>query len=128
VIGANAAYGALALPLALLVWIYLMTRVIMLIAAWTKEAGLDARAAENPEPEQETAEPETVGRQAVGRETVEPAAEPLVLGPPGKRYKVIPVPQRKADTVAVAAGAVLGATVTTLAVQAARAVRSVRHR
>ena len=38
VIGNNAAYGPLALPLALLVWIYLMTRVIMLIAAWTKEA------------------------------------------------------------------------------------------
>jgi membrane protein len=44
VIGSNAAYGALALPLALLVWIYLMTRAIMLIAAWTKEATLDAQA------------------------------------------------------------------------------------
>jgi membrane protein len=43
VVGSNQAYGTLALPLALLVWIYLMTRVIMLIAAWTKEATLDHR-------------------------------------------------------------------------------------
>ncbi|WP_350278621.1 YihY/virulence factor BrkB family protein [Kribbella sp. HUAS MG21] len=110
VIGSNAAYGALALPLALLVWIYLMTRVIMLIAAWTKEATLDVRAAE-----EESAEPAAV------------EAEPLLPGPPGKRYKVVPVPQRKADTAAVAAGAVLGVTATTLALQAVRAVRSVRR-
>ncbi|WUJ75153.1 YihY/virulence factor BrkB family protein [Kribbella soli] len=108
VIGANAAYGALALPLALLVWIYLMTRVIMLVAAWTKEATVV--------PEVESAPEEAVE---------EP--EPLLLGPPGKRYKVVPIPERKADTVAVAAGAVLGATLTTLAVQAVRAVRSVRR-
>jgi membrane protein len=117
VIGANAAYGALALPLALLVWIYLITRVIMLIAAWTKEATLDARAAE----EQSEAESESESE-------ADPESEPLLLGPPGKRYKVVPVPARKADTVAVAAGAVVGVTVTTLAVQAARAVRSVRRR
>ncbi|HZX01633.1 YihY/virulence factor BrkB family protein [Kribbella sp.] len=103
VIGANAAYGALALPLALLVWIYLMTRVIMLIAAWTKEATLDRQARTEPE---------------------EPAAEP---DPPATRYKVVPIPERKADTVAVAAGAVLGVTLTTLAVQAVRAVRAVRR-
>lgn len=109
VIGANAAYGALALPLALLVWIYLVTRVIMLIAAWTKEATLDREPAETPE--QPATEP-----------------EPLLLGPPGKRFKIVPIPERKADTVAVAAGAVLGATVTTLAVQAVRAVRAVRRR
>ena len=107
VIGSNAAYGALALPLALLVWIYLLTRVIMLVAAWTKEASLDREIPETP---QEPAE-----------------AEPLLLGPPGKRYKVVPVPERKADTVAVAAGAVLGVTLTTIAVQALRAVRSVRR-
>ena len=107
VIGANAAYGALALPLALLVWIYLITRVIMLVAAWTKEAALDRQPAPSAEPE---AEP-----------------EPLLLGPPGKRYKVVPIPERKADTVAVAAGAVLGATLTTLAVQGVRAVRAVRR-
>lgn len=111
VIGTNAAYGALALPLALLVWIYLMTRVIMLIAAWTKEATLDVRDA--PEPGDES----------------EPRAEtePLLLGPPGKRYQVVPIPQKKADTVAVAAGAVLGAAATTLAVQAVRALRAVRR-
>ncbi|MEU4196101.1 YihY/virulence factor BrkB family protein [Kribbella sp. NPDC026611] len=117
VIGTNAAYGTLALPLALLVWIYLMTRVIMLIAAWTKEASLDAaavsesrlRLAEEPLPAGQSQE------------------EPLLLGPPGKRYKVVPIPQRKADTVAVAAGAVLGATLTTIAVQAVRALRSVRR-
>ncbi|MDX2967612.1 YihY/virulence factor BrkB family protein [Kribbella solani] len=113
VIGSNAAYGALALPLALLVWIYLMTRVIMLIAAWAKEATLDARTAEE-------VEDAPVAAQA--------AEEPLLLGPPGKRYKVVPIPERKADTVAVAAGAVLGATLTTLAVGAVRAARSVRRR
>jgi membrane protein len=110
VIGSNAAYGALALPLALLVWIYLMTRAIMLIAAWTKEASLDAWAREHSD-----------------ERRLEIAEEPLLPGPPGKRYKVVPVPQKKADTVAVAAGAVLGVTVTTLAVQAARAVRAVRR-
>ncbi|TDW15341.1 YihY/virulence factor BrkB family protein [Kribbella kalugense] len=109
VIGANAAYGALALPLALLVWIYLMTRVIMLVAAWTKEATVDLRVVE------EEAAPEPVEE------------EPLLLGPPGKRFKVVPIPERQADTVAVAAGAVLGATLTTIAVQAVRAVRSVRR-
>ncbi|TCC03796.1 YihY/virulence factor BrkB family protein [Kribbella soli] len=113
VIGANAAYGALALPLALLVWIYLMTRVIMLVAAWTKEATLDAKAAEPAEPSELPSGPAEV--------------EPLLLGPPGKRYKVVPIPERKADTVAVAAGAVLGVTLTTLAVQGIRAVRSVRR-
>ncbi|WP_410789843.1 YihY/virulence factor BrkB family protein [Kribbella sp. C-35] len=110
VIGANAAYGAVALPLALLVWIYLMTRVIMLVAAWTKEATLDAKATEPAELPSGPVE-----------------VEPLLLGPPGKRYKVVPIPDRKADTVAVAAGAVLGATLTTLAVQGLRAVRSVRR-
>lgn len=109
VIGANAAYGALALPLALLVWIYLMTRVIMLVAAWTKEAAV------------------VVPEAAAEPEVVEEEEEPLLLGPPGKRYKVVPVPQRKADTVAVAAGAVIGVTLTTVAVQFVRAVRSVRR-
>jgi membrane protein len=117
VIGNNAAYGTLALPLALLVWIYLMTRVIMLIAAWTKEASMDVAV-------------ESESRLAISDEPL-PAGqsqeEPLLLGPPGKRYKVVPIPQRRADTVAVAAGAVLGATLTTVAVQAARAVRSIRR-
>jgi membrane protein len=112
VIGSNAAYGALALPLALLVWIYLMTRAIMLIAAWAKEATLDARATE----EAAAVPPPPV-----------PVEEPLLPGPPGKRYKVVPVPQKKADTVAVAAGALLGVTASALAVQLAKAARSVRR-
>jgi membrane protein len=116
VIGTNSAYGALALPLALLVWIYLMTRVIMLIAAWTKEATLDAQTAA-----------ERSSREGEDRVEGLVENEPLLPGPPGKRFKVVPVSQRKADTVAVAAGAVLGVTVTTLAVQAARAFRSVRR-
>jgi membrane protein len=114
VIGSNAAYGALALPLALLVWIYLMTRAIMLIAAWTKEASLDARAAE------EAAAPAPAPAP-------EPVEEPLLPGPPGKRYKVVPVPQKKADTVAVAAGALLGVTASALALQLAKAARAVRR-
>lgn len=128
VMGNNAAYGTLALPLALLVWIYLMTRVIMLIAAWTKEATLDHRW--------HTGEAEEAARAAMPFETdppstphhaTEPSPGALLPGPPGKKYKVIPIPARKADTVAVAAGALLGATATALAVQATRAARSLKR-
>jgi membrane protein len=113
----NQAYGALALPLALLVWIYLMTRVIMLIAAWAKEATVDQRAAEAKEaPESST---------ATNAASPQPAALPPGLA--GKKFKVIPIPERKADTVAVAAGAVLGATAAAIAVQLTRAVRSFRR-
>jgi len=107
VIGSNAAYGALALPLALLVWIYLLTRVIMLIAAWTKEATVDARLLD----EDDVPVPE----------------EPFLAGPAGKRYKVVPVPQRTADTVAVAAGALLGVTAAVLGSQLGKAARSLRR-
>lgn len=119
VIGTNAAYGALALPLALLVWIYLMTRAIMVIAAWTKEAMLDAQARVDSE-----------SRLRIAEEPLPPelsVEEPLLLGPPGKRYKVVPVPQRKADTVAVAAGAVLGLTAAFMASQLGKAARSLRR-
>ncbi|WP_328334322.1 YihY/virulence factor BrkB family protein [Kribbella sp. NBC_00382] len=129
VIGNNAAYGTLALPLALLVWIYLMTRVIMLIAAWTKEATLDHRW--------HTGEAEEAARAAMPFETeastpyatAARTADPdgLLPGPPGKKYKVVPIPARKADTVAVAAGAVLGVTATAIAVQLARATRSLKR-
>ncbi|MDX6264857.1 MAG: rane protein [Kribbellaceae bacterium] len=129
VIGNNAAYGTLALPLALLVWIYLMTRVIMLIAAWTKEATLDHRW--------HTGEAEEAARAAMpfGTEASTPyasaarTADPdgLLPGPPGKKYKVIPIPARKADSVAVAAGAILGVTATAIAVQLARATRSFKR-
>lgn len=115
----NQAYGALALPLALLLWIYLMTRAIMLIAAWAKEATVDERAAEAEEASD--TEPNTATYDA----SPQPAA--LHPGPAGKKFKVIPIPERKADTVAVAAGAVLGATATAVAVQLTRAVRSFRH-
>jgi membrane protein len=57
----------------------------------------------------------------------EPVEEPLLLGPPGKRYKVVPVPQRTADTVAVAAGALLGVTASVLVAQLGRAARSFRR-
>ncbi|MEV6413365.1 YihY/virulence factor BrkB family protein [Kribbella sp. NPDC051718] len=114
VIGNNAAYGTLALPLALLVWIYLMTRVIMLIAAWTKEATLDAR-------------PHTVEAEELVPDEIPAADAGLLPGPPGKKYKVVPIPARKADTVAVAAGAVLGVTATAIAVQLARATRSLKR-
>jgi membrane protein len=117
VIRNNQAYGALALPLALLVWIYLMTRAIMLIAAWAKEATVDQRAAEA----EEAPEPSTATNAA----SPQPAA--LHPGPAGKKFKVIPIPERKADTVAVAAGAVLGATAAAVAVQLTRAVRTFRR-
>ncbi|WP_433166198.1 YihY/virulence factor BrkB family protein [Kribbella sp. CA-247076] len=120
VIGSNAAYGALALPLALLVWIYLMTRAIMLIAAWTKEASLDAWEREHSEER----------RLEIAEEPLPPGQsvhEPLLPGPPGKRYKVVPVPQKKADTVAVAAGALLGVTASAIALQLTKAARSLRR-
>ncbi|TCO43852.1 membrane protein [Kribbella antiqua] len=133
VIGSNAAYGALALPLALLVWIYVLTRAIMLIAAWTKEASLDAHEREKATAgtrEKAGARTQKVGartREKADVRAAEPGDEPLLPGPPGKRYKVVPVPQRKADSVAVAAGALLGVTATVLAAQLARAARSVRR-
>ena len=128
VIGNNQAYGALALPLALLVWIYLMTRAIMLIAAWAKEATLDYRSHASETEPQDTGRP-YAERPPAARSTGAAAstAEPLLPGPPGKRYKVVPIPARKADTVAVAAGALLGATATALAVQLTRAVRTLRR-
>jgi membrane protein len=119
VLGTNAAYGALALPLALLVWIYVLTRVIMLIAAWTKEASLDAHEREHAH----SAVRESRNERVHSRHR----AEPLRSGPPEKHYKVVPVPQRKADTVAVAAGAVLGVTLSALVFQAGRAARSFRR-
>jgi membrane protein len=133
VIGSNAAYGALALPLALLVWIYVLTRAIMLIAAWTKEASLDAHEREKATAgtrEKASARTQKAGartRAKADARVSEPVDEPLLPGPPGKRYKVVPVPQRKADSVAVAAGALLGVTATVLAAQLARAARSVRR-
>jgi membrane protein len=117
----NQAYGALALPLALLVWIYLMTRAIMLIAAWAKEATLDQRAAEAEAEEASDTESSTATNAAPRQ----PAA--LHPGLAGKKFQVVPIPERKADTVAVAAGAVLGATATAVAVQLTRAVRSFRR-
>ena len=132
VIGNNAAYGTLALPLALLVWIYLMTRVIMLIAAWTKEATLDHRwhtgeAEEAARAAMPFETPSSIPSYAAAAREVAPDEDGLLPGPPGKKYKVVPIPARKADTVAVAAGAVLGATVTAIAVQLTRAGRSLRR-
>lgn len=133
-ISKNAAYGALALPLALLVWIYVMTRVIMLIAAWTKEATLDHRwHTGEAEEAARVAMPFATGpsHPARPRSVYVPhpsgAHEELLPGPPGKRYKVVPIPERKADTAAVAAGAVLGATATAIALTITRAARSLRR-
>ena len=111
VIGSNASYGTLAVPLALLVWIYLLTRIIMLIAAWAKEATLDeaARAAR-------AARTATmIGSRGEPRPT-EPRPRPAV--------PTAVISQRKADRVSVAAGALLGATATAIAVTTARAARN----
>lgn len=110
VIGNNEAYGALALPLALLVWIYLMTRVIMLIAAWAKEASRDHEA-------------KTASDDATADADARAAGNTVPLSG-ATAYEVVPVPARKADTVAVAAGAVLGATATGLLVLIGRAGRT----
>ena len=132
VIGRNQAYGALALPLALLVWIYLMTRIIMLIAAWAKEATIDYRwhtgeaeeAARAALPFSSDGASPLAARTANG--TPRRAGE-LLPGPEGTKYKVVAIPERRADTVAVAAGAVLGVTATALAVSVGRAARSLRR-
>jgi membrane protein len=112
VIRNNAAYGALALPLALLVWIYLLVRIVMMIAAWAKEATLDveARAAKVEDPV------DMIGSRGEPR-----PGEPR----PRPAYQGAVISQRKADRVAVAAGAVLGATATAVLVTTARAARTV---
>jgi membrane protein len=108
-----------------------MTRVIMLIAAWTKEATLDHRLdtgeAEEAARAAMPSEPEPSTPYATAARSTGPAPDGLLPGPPGKKYKVIPIPARKADTVAVAAGAVLGATATAIAVQLARATRTLKR-
>ncbi len=111
VIGGNGAYGTLAVPLALLVWIYLLTRIIMLIAAWAKEATVDeqaraARAAHTADMIGSRGEPKP------GERRPRPATPTAVIS------------QRKADKVSVAAGALLGATATAIAVTTARAARN----
>ncbi len=116
VIGQNAAYGALALPLALLVYVYLLTRAIMLIAAWAKEAILDHQARTGQSAEYEHA-------AAIGA-----ARDQSVTAQPVPAYRTVQIPQRKADTVAVAAGAVLGATATAITLTFTRAARTVLRR
>ena len=111
VIGSNASYGALAVPLALLVWIYLLTRIIMLIAAWAKEATLDEAAREARAARTAT----MIGSRGEPRPT-ERRPRPAVA--------TAVISQRKADRVSVAAGALLGATATAIAVTTARAARN----
>jgi membrane protein len=114
VIGQNAAYGALALPLALLVYVYLLTRAIMLLAAWAKEATLDHQA--------RTGQSAEFAHAAAIGAAREMSAEPVPA------YRTVEIPQRKADTVAVAAGAVLGATATAITVSLTRAARTLLRR
>lgn len=109
VIQKNQAYGTLALPLALLVWTYLLTRVIMLIAAWAKEAALDVEARQ------------VAARRVLAGSRGEPRPDERR---PRPAVQTDAVSQRSADKVAVAAGAVLGATATAIAVTTARALRS----
>lgn len=112
VIRNNAAYGTLALPLALLVWIYLLVRIVMMVAAWAKEATLDveARAAKVEHPA------EMIGSRG------EPRPDERR---PRPAYPGAVISQRRADKVSVAAGAVLGATATAIVVTTARAARTV---
>jgi membrane protein len=113
VIRNNAAYGTLALPLALLVWVYLLVRIVMMVAAWAKEATLDieARAAkvENPA--------DLIGSRGEPR--------PDERRPRPTAYPGAVISQRRADKVSVAAGAVLGATATAIVVATAHAARTV---
>jgi membrane protein len=105
-----------------------MTRVIMLIAAWTKEATLDHRwHTGEAEEAARAAMPFDSERSSTPYAPAARSADGLLPGPPGKKYKVIPIPARKADTVAVVAGALLGATATALAVQLTRATRSLKR-
>ncbi len=110
VIRNNAAYGAAALPLALLVWVYLLVRIVMMVAAWSKEASLDiaARQAKVEKPA------DLIGSRG------EPRPDERR---PRPAYPGAVISQRRADKVSVAAGAVLGATATAIVVTTARAAR-----
>lgn len=96
----QSSYAAFAAPLALLAWIYLVTRLLMVAAALTAESAID----ELEEDERAQAAPE---RQV--------AAAPVDVLSPGQ-----------VRATEVAAGAVLGAVGVAVVLTAARAARTVR--
>jgi membrane protein len=98
----RSAYAAFAAPLLLLTWIYLVTRLLMFLAALTAEAAIDAPTSE-------------------ADRTETPA--PAVVRPTAAQGSTVLTPSaREARAVGLAAGAILGATAAGLATLAGRAV------
>lgn len=107
---AQSTYAAFAAPLALLAWIYLVTRLLMFLAALTAETAVDALAAdENPVSEQ-TDDDETR------------------VNPHGHAAVAFTPTARQARNAGVAAGATLGAAGLALALIVARAARDLFRR
>ncbi|WP_116953559.1 YihY/virulence factor BrkB family protein [Jiangella endophytica] len=104
----RSAYAAFATPLAMLAWIYLVTRLLMVAAALTAESAIDELEAE------ERAEPAPASLAGSAGSAGSAAAPADVLSPGQIR------------ATEVAAGAVLGAAGVALALAAARAARTVR--
>lgn len=101
----RSAYAAFAAPLLLLTWIYLVTRLLMFLAALTAEAAVDAAAGAADQIE---------------------TPPPAVAGPTAAHGSTVLTPSaREARAVGLAAGAILGATATGLATLAGRAVTAV---
>lgn len=103
----RSAYAAFATPLAMLAWIYLVTRLLMVAAALTAESAIDELEAEERS--------EAAGSLQSRSRGEAPAATAAEVLSPGQ--------VRSAE---VAAGAVLGAAGLGLALLAGRALRSVR--
>lgn len=103
----RSAFAAFATPLALLAWIYLVTRLLMYLAALSAESAIEASGATAEDAGEPGAEAQSDG-----------AGSAVVLTPT----------VRQARAVGVAAGAILGAAGAGLALLAARAARSLRAR
>lgn len=103
-------YATFAAPLAVMAWIYIVTRLLMVLAALTAESAID-HLEEHERTEGAADQPD------------EDAGTPAVTG--GVRVVVTPSAGR-ARAVGVAAGAVLGAAGTGLVVLAGRALRTAR--
>lgn len=105
----RSAFAAFATPLALLAWIYLVTRLLMYLAALSAESAVEASGA--------TAE-----------DAGEPGAEAQRTGAGSGTTVVLTPTVRQARAVGVAAGAILGAAGAVLALSATRGARSLRAR
>lgn len=126
----NSAYAAFATPLAMLAWIYLVTRLLMLLAALTVESAIDKLEAEErasgthsnrvaaAESASTDRRPVKAGTASAGGSAAAAVGGTQVGGTPAVEPSV-----RQARAVGMAAGAILGAAGAGLAVLTGRAVR-----